>query len=186
MASVVYFIAAGSPPEAVKIGYTLRDAGARLNGIQTSNHLEVRLLGTIPGDRGVERALHRRFAHLRLRGEWFRWDASIKAFIDSDPDFPLADLRADSPFVGLFGRGFEQRSFYRVFVKDPWDTWWRFEDRTDLVVHYDPVVRQHALTARGLAVETFYGKLSDAARFDGHPYNAALLRALARARELAA
>lgn len=56
---------------AVKIGYSA-DPAARLGGLQTSSPDRLRLLGVCPGDRNDEAALHERFAHLHLRGEWFR------------------------------------------------------------------------------------------------------------------
>lgn len=32
----------------------------------------LRLLATIPGGRAVESSIHKRLAHLRQRGEWFK------------------------------------------------------------------------------------------------------------------
>lgn len=185
--SVVYFIAAGHPPEAVKIGCT-HDVRSRLRGIQTGNHLPMLLLGTLPGDRRLERELHRRFEHLRLQGEWFRWSDEIAAVISDTSfaatvaDMPFSGFNADDEFVGLLGRGYP-RSFYRAFVRDRFDQWWRFQITVD-VSNYDPVKYQRSLGPR--AAQTFHGKLKDAAGFDGHPDNPALLRVLARARELAA
>ena len=155
---------------------------SRLCGIQTGNHLPVRLLGTVPGGLDLERALHRRFAHLRLQGEWFHWDDEIAAAISADA--PFASFAADDAFVGVLGCGYP-RSFYRAFVRDCFGQWWRFEDRVE-IVDYDPVERQRSREALGRAAPTFYGKLSDAAGFAGKPDNPALVRVLARARELTA
>lgn len=178
--SVVYFVAAGNPPEAVKIGHTC-DMGSRLNGIQTGNHLPVRLLGTVPGGFDLEQVLHRRFAHLRLQGEWFRWDDEIAAVA---ADMPFSGLASDDTFIGVLGRGYP-RSFYRAFVRDRSGQWWRFEHVVECI-NYDPVERQQRLEALDRAAQTFSGKFVDAASFDGKPDNPALLRVLARARELAA
>ena len=178
MASVVYFIAVGYPPEAVKIGYTC-NIGSRLDGIQTGNHLPVRLLGTVPGGPDLERTLHRRFACLRLQGEWFRWDDEIARVVS---DMPFSGLAPDDNFVGVLGRGYP-RSFYRAFVRDRSGQWWRFE-RSIEMLNYDPIERLRSIAAR--ETKTFHGRLLDAAGFDGKPDNPALLRVLVRARELAA
>lgn len=91
---MVYFIAAGTPPVAIKIGMaaqtgenTLRDTiKRRLSAIQTSNHEAIMLLGVIYFESGDyptrdaetrERELHLEFAHLQrfkegTKGaEWF-------------------------------------------------------------------------------------------------------------------
>lgn len=91
---VIYFIAAGDPPVAVKIGMaaitgkrTLRETIVRrLSQIQSSNHELIRLLGVIHFATGEyptrdaearERELHNEFEHLcrfksYMRGaEWF-------------------------------------------------------------------------------------------------------------------
>lgn len=179
---VVYFIAAGDPPKAVKIGHA-RNVRQRLVGIQTGNHERVRLVGTLPGGPALERVMHRRFAHLHLRGEWFLWSDEIAAVVAAN-DVPFSGLGLEDAFVGLLGRGYPN-SFYRAFVRDCSGQWWRFERQVSLS-YYDPVEHQQRLTCEGRAAQTFYGKFSDATRFDGHPGNAALVRLLARARELAA
>jgi hypothetical protein len=177
---VVYFVAAGNPPEAIKIGRSC-DVTLRVGSIQTGNHLPVRLLGVVPGGLDLERALHRRFAHLQLQGEWFRWDDEIARVV---ADVPFSGLAPDDAFVGVLGEGLP-RSFYRAFVRDRSGQWWRFELRVEML-NYDPDERQRRIGALGHAAETFRGRLADAAHFDGHPDNPALLRVLARARELAA
>ena len=65
--SVVYFVAAGNPPVAVKIGHSY-DVRSRINGIRTGNHLPVRLLGTVPGGLSTEsRITPRLYGCLRER-----------------------------------------------------------------------------------------------------------------------
>ncbi len=71
----VYFIQAG-PNGPVKIGRAANPP-ARLAELQGANHEELRLLRVIPGNETTERALHGLYAHLRIRGEWFRFDASM-------------------------------------------------------------------------------------------------------------
>ncbi len=74
--SVTYFIQAvdGGP---IKIG-TARDVSARLAELQVANPNELVILGTTPLP---EASVHRRFAHLRIRGEWFTASASLLAEI---------------------------------------------------------------------------------------------------------
>lgn len=54
----------------VKIGYTSGDPSHRLRSLKTgAGALE--LLGTMPGDTKLERALHDRYSSYRVEGEWF-------------------------------------------------------------------------------------------------------------------
>ncbi|MGV9893002.1 GIY-YIG nuclease family protein [Streptomyces tendae] len=55
----------------VKIGYTSGNPHTRLAQLQTGQPQQLYLLWTCDGDRGLERALHTRFAPYRSRGEWF-------------------------------------------------------------------------------------------------------------------
>jgi hypothetical protein len=92
---VVYFIAAGRPPVAIKIGVTQRFKVAnRLRAIQGSNHEPIDLLGVICfelGDKPLfeaerrEAALHRQFAHLqRFEHGWcgFEWFTSAPELLE--------------------------------------------------------------------------------------------------------
>src|SRR5262245_58644403 len=101
---VVYFIGAGDPPLAVKIGVTALTRGQslaaavqrRLRGIQTSNHEVVRLLGVVRFTEGqyptrsaevLERELHLRFASVQRfaahsrAAEWFTASDDLLDFI---------------------------------------------------------------------------------------------------------
>jgi hypothetical protein len=64
----------------VKIG-TTTELNKRLSALQTGCPAEIRLLGTIPGSRDEEVALHRDFDHLRTRGEWFQGDEALMEHI---------------------------------------------------------------------------------------------------------
>lgn len=77
--SSVYFIL-DAPSRAIKIGWADHPPH-RLNELQPGNPHELRIIGTIPGGASREGKLHRRFAHLRIRGEWFRADSELMAFI---------------------------------------------------------------------------------------------------------
>lgn len=69
---VVYFVRLGS---LIKIGFTRHLAG-RLRDLP---HEEV--LGILQGTMAREKALHRRFAHLRHHGEWFTDCPELRQFI---------------------------------------------------------------------------------------------------------
>lgn len=63
----------------VKIGWTT-DFKQRVTGFRTDCPGPVVLLGTIPGDRAVERRMHDHFADFRRHGEWFEGsDALLRA-----------------------------------------------------------------------------------------------------------
>jgi hypothetical protein len=95
---LLYFIAAGSPPVAIKIGVANRNGFMnRFRGIQGSNHEFVELLGVICFETGEkpmlqaerkERELHEQFAHLqRLKNghvghEWFTVSPELMAYIE--------------------------------------------------------------------------------------------------------
>lgn len=69
---LVYYMRLGNR---IKIGTTTNLRG-RLSSLQPEE-----LLGTEAGDASLERERHRMFAHLRVCGEWFRDDPSLRAHI---------------------------------------------------------------------------------------------------------
>jgi hypothetical protein len=70
---VVYFVRAG---DAVKIGRTANLA-SRLRALATGSAASLEVLASVPGGREREAQEHRRWRHLRLRGEWFRADEAL-------------------------------------------------------------------------------------------------------------
>jgi hypothetical protein len=76
---VVYFIE-DAARALIKIGVT-RWPKRRLDSLQIGAGTELKLLATTPGEEDVEREWHRRFAHLRTRGEWFRDTPELRAAI---------------------------------------------------------------------------------------------------------
>jgi excisionase family DNA binding protein len=76
-AEFVYFFRSGP---FVKIG-TTRNIKSRLQNLQISHPTPIALVGTIPGGVRVERELHRRFASLRVNGEWFREVEDLAVYI---------------------------------------------------------------------------------------------------------
>jgi Meiotically up-regulated gene 113 len=77
---IVYFCqaASGGP---VKIGYA-SDAEQRLKTLQTSHATELQLLNAIEGSFEDEKALHKRFAAYRIKGEWFKYTGAVKRYIE--------------------------------------------------------------------------------------------------------
>lgn len=75
----VYFIGCG---DYIKIGMTMGPVQKRMKALSTAHHQELTLLAVIEGAEGtLEYELHNRFADLRGRGEWFKAEAELLAFI---------------------------------------------------------------------------------------------------------
>lgn len=73
----VYFARMG---DSVKIGWS-KWPNERMRQIQTTAPGSVDLVGMFMGTREDERAMHRRFSHLRQHGEWFAADESLTRLI---------------------------------------------------------------------------------------------------------
>jgi hypothetical protein len=69
----------------VKIGST-RHVGRRADALQTANPDELIILGVIAGGCAKETAIHSRFAHLHVRGEWFRYTREIYLFLKANAE----------------------------------------------------------------------------------------------------
>jgi hypothetical protein len=82
--TVVYFIQSedGGP---VKIGHA-DDLAKRLSQLQTARADELVVLATVNGTLETEREMHRRFAHLRQKGEWFTPAEDLWSFIKGLPN----------------------------------------------------------------------------------------------------
>lgn len=77
---MLYFIQAGDDGP-IKIGHA-SSPRERIWDLQSGNHLQLRLLLELPGTVAAERAAHEAFSGLRIRGEWFRADRQLLAFIE--------------------------------------------------------------------------------------------------------
>jgi hypothetical protein len=122
----VYFIRAGEDGP-VKIG-TAEDVPDRFRNLQCGNHLELTLLRTLDGDRRAEQALHRRYEHLRSRGEWFAFTPDMLVVelsditIEQPPTVDLSEgqsgfLREVETFIER--SGMSPTALGRRAVKDP-------------------------------------------------------------------
>lgn len=76
----VYLIQASSG--SVKVGYS-KDAESRIKQLQTGNAEPLTLVDVLDLDQSGEKALHKRFARLRLHGEWF--EPEILGLLDEYP-----------------------------------------------------------------------------------------------------
>lgn len=76
---VVYVLRAG---DRVKIGHTL-DLARRVSELQVGCPDQLEVLLAIPGDPSDESYLHERFAAQWVRGEWYRLDETISAWIEA-------------------------------------------------------------------------------------------------------
>lgn len=77
--TLIYFVKCG---DFVKVGISNpQSLLGRLETLQTGSPTTYEVLGTIPGDHADEVALHRRFAHLRARGEWFRMTPELVEYL---------------------------------------------------------------------------------------------------------
>ncbi|WP_457299143.1 GIY-YIG nuclease family protein [Phyllobacterium sp. P5_D12] len=84
----IYFVSAAAPGFPVKIGIS-QDRVARFFQLQNALPYDVDVLAIMPTkDPLLERRLHKRFKHLRLRGEWFERSQELLDYIqllqDSD------------------------------------------------------------------------------------------------------
>jgi len=75
----VYFVRAG---DRIKIGRAT-DLGRRVLTLQTAHAEQLSLVLSIPAHAALEPAIHARFQHLKTRGEWFRVEPDLVAFIEA-------------------------------------------------------------------------------------------------------
>lgn len=74
----VYFIEMN---EFIKIGYS-SNLERRIENLALGHPYEIRLLHDIEGSFDLETDLHRRFAHIHVRGEWFRKEQELLDYIE--------------------------------------------------------------------------------------------------------
>jgi hypothetical protein len=77
---MVYFIQCGTGGP-VKIGLGSNPQARRVE-LQVGNPGDLVVLFEVPGSRSIEANLHRAFADLRLRGEWFRFERPLTGFLE--------------------------------------------------------------------------------------------------------
>lgn len=90
MSGYVYFVRSGEDGP-VKIGYAA-DVLERVHGLQAGNPELLTIVRIVSGSRNVEARLHRHFADIRIRGEWFKYSDEM---LEIHPDeLPVASQPA--------------------------------------------------------------------------------------------
>jgi hypothetical protein len=64
-------------------------------------NLQAKVIGAVPGTRKTEVAMHKRFADLRVRGEWFKADEKLLAYIRDEAQNHEPDLEATQTAIRL-------------------------------------------------------------------------------------
>lgn len=82
----VYFVQSGLEGP-IKIGAS-SNVKQRLVDLQMGSPQPLKLLAQVRGSKREEREVHRRFAHLRVRGEWFSPAAELIEYISTIPVLP--------------------------------------------------------------------------------------------------
>lgn len=77
---MIYFIQCHCPARFIKIGHG-RNIQERLGDLQRACPYELAVMRVLPGHKPEEAALHARFAHLKVRREWFRPGPDLMAYI---------------------------------------------------------------------------------------------------------
>lgn len=85
-----YFVRDG---DVIKIGSSMRPE-ERIAGLQTGNGRLLEVMAIVPMEIADEFATHQRFAHLRVRGEWFRAEADLLRFISGILKRPAVNAAA--------------------------------------------------------------------------------------------
>ncbi len=81
--SVVYFVLCRHYG-VVKIGYASKKRlPNRISQLQIGNWTSLELIACIDGRQKEERAIHKHYSQLRIRGEWFRYEEPLISFIES-------------------------------------------------------------------------------------------------------
>lgn len=96
----IYFVVYNN--EAIKIGFSV-NPGSRWYSLRTACPVPLQLIGSIPGTNDEEKMIHKKFAHFRFWGEWFRVADDLLDFIEGfEKDGTLIDpqLLIDQSRVG--------------------------------------------------------------------------------------
>jgi hypothetical protein len=108
---MVYLIAS-EDSGLIKIGSAANPV-TRLRSLQTGSAERLHLVCTLEGSRVEEAELHRRFAHLRVRGEWFRPDPVLAAICDVPELVSRVRVKRDTGK----GKSLPYERFYRPFTR---------------------------------------------------------------------
>ena len=95
----IYFLRRG---DLIKIGFS-DDVRTRVTQLKSSAPPgEITFLGYMPGDRSMEKHLHKKFSEYRSYGEWFRSHSALLMLIEAACDTELPSKTADraKPRIG--------------------------------------------------------------------------------------
>lgn len=118
---MIYFIQSGKS-EFVKIGYCAGEPKMRLATLQVGNPEKLVLIAVKEGSKDDEARWHAMFDHLRVRGEWFRWDVELRDAAKpllEDPD-ELRQLREIYCRDLVAGRLPEPEIYRKLFSPRSW------------------------------------------------------------------
>ncbi len=107
---MIYFAQCGNDGP-IKIGHTSSSLRSRITYLQVGCPWPIRVLGTMNGDETDEGRLLGKFSHIRMRGEWFRPEADLVAFVAanaSPPSYPVSAIGTDVISDILRERGWTQ------------------------------------------------------------------------------
>jgi hypothetical protein len=108
----------------VKIGYTT-DSEARLQALQSATADRLRIVRIFAGTGyPTERWLHKKFAHLRLSGEWFQFSPDMLHIIPPDeipvPRRPVEPTVERSRDIGEWIRGYDRLGLLTDEMRREW------------------------------------------------------------------
>jgi hypothetical protein len=112
----VYFIQS-EEAASIKIGWTNVSPSRRLGACQTGCPTELELLAAMPGSRGLERALHRRFDEYRIRGEWFADAPEIWAYLMEQIELRPGELIGPIPEWIAMAKADQPRQEHQMAVR---------------------------------------------------------------------
>lgn len=75
----VYFVEAVGTNR-IKIGIT-KNINSRLSSLECNSPYKLNLIYAFPGYISKEKEIHKRFEHLRIKGEWFKYTNEVKQYI---------------------------------------------------------------------------------------------------------
>ncbi|HEY8593294.1 MAG TPA: GIY-YIG nuclease family protein [Sphingomicrobium sp.] len=112
----VYFV--GAPGGEIKIGYSV-DLRRRRNELQVGSSKKVQVLASVPGGREEEAAMHLRFRHLHLRGDWFEPGPDLLAYIWQVAGWSAAPSRREAASIDRSVYDFREWSKQRIAASAP-------------------------------------------------------------------
>ena len=110
---MIYFIQQNKKGP-VKIGYT-ENLKTRITDLQVASPNKLILLGTVGGDRYVEKQIHQHLRFYHIGGEWFRASSFVLEYIYSLPNYKPEHLdmpkRKEQPIISLSSIKTAEKSF---------------------------------------------------------------------------